>query len=99
MLIQAGIDFNLPFAVLDPDASAPCSNIAEFTCGKLVDYKTVMDFGASCDLITIEIENVNTRALKDLAAQGKKVFPEPAVIGARFRDGVMYVLAPRAVVP
>lgn len=80
MLIQAGIDFNIPFAVLDPDPEAPCAGLAEFHPGKLTDYDTVMAFGSRCDILTIEIENVNTRALRDLAAQGKRVFPEPAVI-------------------
>jgi 5-(carboxyamino)imidazole ribonucleotide synthase len=80
MLIQSGIDFNIPFAVLDPDPSAPCSGIAEFYCGKLTDYDEVMKFGIRCDIITIEIENVNTAALKDLAARGKKVFPQPDTI-------------------
>lgn len=80
MLIQSGIDLNIPFAVLDPDPAAPCANISEFYCGKLTDYDTVMDFGSRCDIITIEIENVNTAALKDLSAKGKKVFPEPDVI-------------------
>ena len=80
MLIQSGIDFNVPFAVLDPDAEAPCSTLAEFYCGKLTDYDTVMDFGSRCDVITIEIENVNIRALKDLVKKGKKVFPQPAII-------------------
>ncbi len=80
MLIQSGIDYNIQFAVLDPDAAAPCSSLAQFHCGKLTDYKTVMDFGSSCDIITIEIENVNTDALKDLVAKGKKVFPQPEVI-------------------
>ncbi|HYG02596.1 MAG TPA: 5-(carboxyamino)imidazole ribonucleotide synthase [Chryseosolibacter sp.] len=80
MLIQAGIDFNIPFKILDPDANAPCSRLAPFYQGKLTDYETVMAFGADCDLITVEIENVNTQALKDLAAQGKKVYPQPEVI-------------------
>lgn len=80
MLIQSGIDYNLSFAVLDPDPSAPCSSIAEFTCGRLTDYDTVMEFGSGCDLLTIEIENVNIKALQDLAKQGKRVFPEPDVI-------------------
>jgi 5-(carboxyamino)imidazole ribonucleotide synthase len=80
MLIQAGIDFNIPFAVLDPDPAAPCSSISEFHCGKLTDYDTVMQFGSRCDVITIEIENVNTAALKELHAQGKKVYPQPGVI-------------------
>ena len=80
MLIQSGIDFNINFAVLDPDPEAPCKSLAEFTNGKLTDYDTVMAFGQFCDLITIEIENVNTKALRDLVKLGKKVFPQPAVI-------------------
>lgn len=80
MLIQSGIDFNIPFAVMDPDAQAPCSGIAEFYCGNLTDFQTVLDFGLNCDIITIEIENVNTEALKDLEGKGKKVFPQARVI-------------------
>lgn len=80
MLIQSGIDFNVNFSILDPDHEAPCKSLAEFAVGKLTDYETVLAFGQSCDLITIEIENVNTKALRDLEKQGKKVFPQPAVI-------------------
>lgn len=80
MLIQSGIDFNIPFTVLDPDAAAPCAGMTEFFSGKLTDYETVIDFGSRCDIITIEIENVNTAALKELQRSGKKVFPEPEVI-------------------
>lgn len=80
MLIQSGIDFNISFRILDPDSKAPCHTLADFTHGKLTDYETVMNFGNSCDIITIEIENVNTQALKDLEKQGKKVFPQPDII-------------------
>lgn len=80
MIIQSGIDFNIPFAVLDPDPAAPCAALTEFYCGKLTDYDTVMQFGSRCDIITVEIENVNTDALKTLAKNGKKVFPQPEVI-------------------
>ena len=80
MLIQSGIDYNLSFSVLDPDEHAPCSTIAEFHNGKLTDYDTVLGFGLSCDIITIEIENVNTAALKALVKEGKKVFPQPDII-------------------
>ena len=80
MLIQSGIDFNIQFSVLDPDVSAPCANISKFTHGKLTDFQTVVDFGKECDLITIEIENVNVAALKELVKQGKKVYPQPDVI-------------------
>lgn len=80
MLIQSGIDFNFNFSVLDPDKNAPCSTLAEFSEGKLTDFETVMRFGESCDVITIEIENVNTTALRELARKGKRVFPQPEVI-------------------
>lgn len=80
MLLQAGSDWNLSFRVLDPDAQAPCAHMAPFTQGKLTDYDTVMAFGQRCDVITIEIENVNTQALRALQQQGKRVFPQPEVI-------------------
>ncbi len=80
MLIQSGVDLNINFSILDPDADAPCRSLAEFTCGKLTDFATVLKFGSTCDLITIEIENVNTEALRQLEAEGKKVFPQPEVI-------------------
>lgn len=80
MLIQSGIDFNINFSILDPDHEASCKSLAEFTVGNLTDYQTVLAFGQSCDLITIEIENVNTEALRDLVKLDKKVFPQPGVI-------------------
>lgn len=80
MLIQSGLDWNIFFSVLDPDPLAPCCTTSEFKTGKLTDYQTVLDFGQSCDLITIEIEAVNVSALKELARQGKEIFPQPEVI-------------------
>ncbi|MFO0268160.1 MAG: 5-(carboxyamino)imidazole ribonucleotide synthase [Cyclobacteriaceae bacterium] len=80
MLLQAGLDLNIQFSVLDPDAQAPCHTLAPFTQGKLTDFDTVMAFGHGCDIITIEIENVNTRALRELEKMGKKVFPQPHLI-------------------
>jgi len=81
MLIQSGIDFNIPFKVVDPDKDAPCRSIVtEFTVGSLKDFETVCQFGKDCDVITIEIEHVNTAALKQLEAEGKKVFPQPHII-------------------
>lgn len=81
MLIQSAIDFNLNVHVLDPNPQAPCHAIAtQFTSGSLTDFDTVYAFGKTCDLLTIEIENVNTDALKALRAEGTPVYPEPEVI-------------------
>lgn len=81
MLIQSGIDFNIPFKVVDPDPSAPCKDLVEsFMQGDLKDFDTVYQFGQDCDVITIEIEHVNTAALKKLEEEGKKVYPQPHII-------------------
>ncbi len=81
MLLQAAIDWNLDISILDPDAEAPCSRIApRFVHGSLQDYDTVYNFGKDLDVITIEIEKVNVEALEALEKEGKRVYPQPAVI-------------------
>ncbi|MFC3880160.1 5-(carboxyamino)imidazole ribonucleotide synthase [Algoriphagus namhaensis] len=81
MLIQSAINYNQDIHILDPDPNAPCKDIAQkFTVGSLKDFDTVMAFGQDCDVITVEIENVNTDALQALADQGKKVYPQPHIL-------------------
>lgn len=81
MLVQSALDFNIDIRILDPDSNAPCKDITSlFEVGKLTDFDTVYNFGKNCDLITIEIENVNTDALKKLESEGKTVYPQPSVI-------------------
>lgn len=81
MLIQSAIDFNLEIDVLDPDGSAPCSAIAHrFVQGDFKDYQTVLDFGRSCQMLTIEIENVSADALQQLTTEGIPVWPQPEII-------------------
>lgn len=81
MLLQAAIDWNLDIHVLDPDAEAPCRKIApKFTQGSLQDFDTVYNFGKNLDVITIEIEKVNVEALEKLESEGKRIYPQPAVI-------------------
>lgn len=81
MMIQSAINLNLQICCLDPDPHAPCKHIAnEFSVGSLNDFDTVYAFGKDKDIITIEIENVNTDALKKLQSEGKKVFPQPDIV-------------------
>lgn len=81
MLLQAAIDLDIHVKALDPDPDAPCAKIApEFVVGSFLDYDTVYQFGQDCEVITIEIENVNLEALKKLRSEGKKVFPQPEVL-------------------
>jgi len=81
MMIQSSLDFNLDIRIMDPDPAAPCQQIAsKFVAGSITEKESVLSFGRECDIITIEIENVNTEALKILAAEGKKVYPQPEII-------------------
>ncbi len=81
MLIQACANFNVHTDVLDPDPGAPCVEIAgSFRAGDIRDFDTVTDFGKSADLITIEIENVNIEALKQLEQNGVQVYPQPSIV-------------------
>ena len=81
MLIQSGISFDITTSVLDPNRDAPCHAFChEFKTGSLTDYQTVYNFGKTCDIVTIEIENVNVQALKDLEREGVTVYPQPHVI-------------------
>ena len=81
MLIQSAINYNQDIHILDPDPNAPCKDLAqEFTVGSLKDFDQVYAFGQHCDVITVEIESVNTEALQKLADEGKKVFPQPQLL-------------------
>lgn len=81
MLIRSAIDFNIEVAILDPNPEAPCKkHAAEFEVGDLNDFETVYNFGKKHELITIEIEQVNTKALQQLRDEGIKVFPQPHII-------------------
>ena len=81
MLIQSAISYNQDIHILDPDPNAPCKDLAQqFTVGSLKDFDAVYAFGKDCDVITVEIEAVNTQALQKLADEGKKVYPQPHLL-------------------
>jgi 5-(carboxyamino)imidazole ribonucleotide synthase len=81
MLIQSAISYNQDIHILDPDPNAPCKDLAQqFTVGSLKDFDQVYAFGQHCDVITVEIEAVNTEALQKLAEEGKKVYPQPHLL-------------------
>jgi 5-(carboxyamino)imidazole ribonucleotide synthase len=81
MLIQKAIDYNISTFVLDPDSDAPCKDLCSgFTQGDFKDFDTVLHFGSTMDVVTVEIEHVNVDALEELEKRGIKVFPQPAVL-------------------
>lgn len=78
MLLYDAKRYDLHTKVMDSNKYAPCNKIADdFIIGDITDYDDVINFGNSVDLITVEIENVNTDALEFLEKSGKKVYPSP----------------------
>lgn len=76
MLLYNTRKFDIYTCVLDPSDEAPCKIACnEFSVGDLMDFETVYNFGKQVNVLTIEIENVNTQALEALEKEGVTVYP------------------------
>ena len=81
MVLDVSNSWGLDVFVLDPNKDCPSSKLCKkFFEGDLMDYNIVVEFGKLCDIITIEIENVNVEALKYLESVNKKIYPQANVI-------------------
>lgn len=81
MLIRHAIDFGLDISVMDKNEAAPSARYASsFYCADPLSFDDVIEFGKDLDVITIEMEAVNTAALRQLEKSGVKVFPAPDTI-------------------
>lgn len=78
MMCQATSRWDLHTHVLDADKSFPAGVVCtEFTEGNFKDYEDAMAFGKGMDAVTIEIESVNSDALRDLRDLGITAHPSP----------------------
>lgn len=81
MLIQAGINYPLDFHIYSDSENFSSKGICtSYTIGDLNDYQKIVEFGRKCDIITIEIENVNIEALEYLCKLNKCVYPQPEIL-------------------
>lgn len=81
MLYQAGSKLSLDIHIMENSLECPSALVCpKLTLGNITDYDDVVAFGEDKDIITIEIENVNVKALIELEKRGKKVFPSPATL-------------------
>jgi 5-(carboxyamino)imidazole ribonucleotide synthase len=77
MMLSETRKFDIYTKVLDSSKEAPCKIASnDFHVGNLMDYDTVVNFGKDVDILTFEIENVNTDALETLEKKGVKVYPD-----------------------
>ncbi len=67
--------------VLDPDPNAPAGQVAnQHIVGSFRDPQKIAELAQSCDVVTVEIEHVDTDALETLENQGVVVQPSAATI-------------------
>jgi len=78
MLCQAASCWELPIYALDASIEFPAGPYCKgFQEGSFKNYDDVLGFGRQMDVVTIEIEHVNTDALRQLQAEKKIVHPNP----------------------
>jgi 5-(carboxyamino)imidazole ribonucleotide synthase len=81
MLIRSAMDFGVKISVMDKNTDVPCAKYcSSFFTGDSLSFDDVIEFGSNLDVITIEKEAVNTKALRVLQQKGVRVYPSPDVI-------------------
>ncbi|GHO44156.1 5-(carboxyamino)imidazole ribonucleotide synthase [Ktedonospora formicarum] len=66
--------------VLDPTAQAPASAVARQIMGGLKDPQALRELAQQSDILTYEIEHINTEALEQLQADGYTIYPSPQIL-------------------
>ena len=86
MLSQAAQNLNIRTLALDPSPSAPAKQISfpgsgQHITGSFKEPSALRRLAEQCDVLTVEIEHVDTATLKEIASQGKvEVQPSPETI-------------------
>ena len=81
MLCQEASKLGIRLHILEKDDTFPSAGVCpDITYGDFKNYDDVLAFGRAMDVITVEIEAVNTEALHQLEKEGKSVFPQPALL-------------------
>jgi len=81
MLLQEAANYAVITHILEKDIDCPAAHLCHhFTQGDITTFEDVYNFGKNLDVITIEIENVNTEALEKLEKEGVTIIPKPSVL-------------------
>lgn len=81
MMALAAANWDLKIWSLDNSIAFPAGAVSDhFVEGSFKNYDDVYNFGKQVDVLTIEIEHVNTAALLQLEKEGVKVHPSPSAL-------------------
>lgn len=83
MVQEAASRLNISLTILDEPADSPAKQVNALQThlqGSFKDPAKIRELAATVDVITVEIEHVDTAVLKELEASGKSIHPTPATI-------------------
>jgi 5-(carboxyamino)imidazole ribonucleotide synthase len=81
MLVKAAKRLGCTCVVLDPVQGSPAGQVAGHQIvGDYSDPAMLRELAEACDLITFELENIETETLSRLEAEGHRIYPPPALL-------------------
>ncbi len=81
MMVKAAKRLGCTCVVLDPVQGSPAGQVAGHQIvGDYSDPASLRELAAASDLITFELEDIDTETLLRLEAEGRRIFPRPALL-------------------
>ncbi len=81
MLVKAAKRLGCTCVVLDPVSGSPAAQVAGHQIvGEHSDPAMLRELAGSCDLVTFELENIETEALRRLEVEGHRIYPRPGLL-------------------
>ena len=81
MLAQEAGKLSIPVTILDPSPAAPAAPVADkLIVGSFFDEAKLMELASVSDVLTYELENVDTEILAKMEAAGHAVFPSSSLL-------------------
>lgn len=81
MLIESGMPCNLQYNVIDPDINSPCSKyVTNFINADLYDKLAIEKLASISNVLTYEIEHINTDILAELEHKGHEIIPSSSIL-------------------
>lgn len=81
MFLQNSYRYGNKVVILESSEDSPAGQLTHhFVQGGLKDAEAIRVLASQCDVITYEIEHVNTEVLLELEQEGKKVIPSPRIL-------------------
>jgi 5-(carboxyamino)imidazole ribonucleotide synthase len=81
MMVKAAKRIGCTCVVLDPYPMSPAGQVAGHQIiGGYHDPAKLRELAESCDVVTYELENVDTQTLSQLQSEGHRIHPDPALL-------------------